>query len=93
MASDLFGYEPNDWREEWVGMPAYDNQDLTEPLVSATFHFATQEDFERFQRVVSEYLYAGGKVFDGRQRKERKTAWFPPLPSRSAFVWVEDDAE
>lgn len=91
--ADLFGYEPNDWRKEYVGMPEYDNRDLTTPAISATFHFASQEDYEAFMRVVSDALYAGGRVFDGRQRKEHKTTWYPPLPSRSAFLYVEDDAE
>lgn len=89
--TDLFGYEENDWRDEWVDMPEYDNRDLTTPAISATFHFASLEDFEKFQLVISEHLYGGGKVFDGRQRKERKTAWWPQLPSRSAYMWVERD--
>lgn len=88
---DLFGYEPNDWRKEWSGMPEYDNRDLTTPVISATFHFASQEDYERFLRVVTETLYGGQRVFDGRQRKEHKTTWFPPLPSRSTFEYVKSD--
>jgi hypothetical protein len=89
---DLFGDTGVDaWQSEWDGMPEYDNRDLTKSEVVVTLHFASTEDYERFEALLREHLYAGRRPFDGRQRKDAKTAWWPPLPKGSDFVWVSDE--
>lgn len=74
----LFGEEKElNWEDLYVGMPEYNNVKLPEPFITATFKFRTQEDFDRFHAVVKEYLYAGEKVFDGMQKKDKKSSWYP----------------
>lgn len=95
---DLFGNEvnknkPHDWREEWVGMPEYINEKVTEPKITASFKFKSIEDFNIFMSVVKEQLYEGKRVFDGKQLKNKKSAWYP-LPSRpSEHIYIVEDEE
>lgn len=73
----LFEDTTNSWQKEWVGMPEYDNKEQEQPVITATFKFRSIEDFEKFKAVVQEHLYNGQKVFDGMQRKDVKSAWYP----------------
>jgi len=70
-------FEENNWQDEWVGMPEYNNVWEPEPEITATFKFRTQEDFEQFKDFIQEHLYGGEKPFDGNQRKTVKSTWFP----------------
>jgi len=70
-------YNSNDWSEEWKDMPEYNNLESPPPVIVATFKFRNEEDFDKFHQIVKEYLYNGEKVFDGMQRKDKKSAWFP----------------
>lgn len=65
------------WEEEWIGMPSYNNEKQKEPYITATFKFRNQEDFEFFKNFLQKNLYDGQKVFDGMQRKDKKSTWFP----------------
>lgn len=78
----------NDWKEHYIGMPEYNNTKEPEPLIIATFKFKTQKDFDEFNKLIKEHLYNGQKVFDGMQRKEAKSAWFPlrDKPSKYRFI-------
>ena len=67
----------NNWKEEWVGMPEYDNKEDTPPAITATFKFRTAEDFEVFKEHLRKTIYNNAKVFDGMQRKDIKSTWFP----------------
>ena len=90
--SDLFGVaEPNKWRDEWRGMPEYDNEDITEPAITVTVRFRTEEDFFVFQEHLRTHLWKGEKPFDGRQTKTEKTTWFPPREKSSSFVYVDSE--
>lgn len=73
----MFKDDRNDWRKEWVGMPEYNNVEATPPEITATFKFRNQEDFEEFNLLLRKYVYAGAKVFDGMQRKDVKSTWYP----------------
>ena len=87
---DLFGQavdEKNDWKKEWVGMPEYNNIQQPEPLITATFKFASEKDFLKFKSLIQEHLYDGAKVFDGMQRKEKKNAWFPHKEKASGYSY------
>lgn len=86
---DLFGIDTgeleNNWRDHWKDMPEYDNEWEEEPECIAVFKFKTKDDYEVFKDFVKEHLYNGDRVFDGMQRKDRKTAWFPPKEKASKY--------
>lgn len=73
--------------EHWVGMPEYNNINMPEPLITATFKFRTQEDYDDFHQKVKQHIYNGKKVFDGMQRKEKKQAWYPLPEKASDYIW------
>lgn len=77
----------NKWEEHYVGMPEYNNVRESEPEVVVTFKFRRKEDFEEFNKLIKEHLYDGEKVFDGMQRKDSKSAWYPlrDKPSKYRF--------
>lgn len=78
----------NDWKEHYVGMPEYNNTKEPEPFIIATFKFKSQNDFDEFNKLIKEHLYDGQKVFDGMQRKEAKSAWYPLRPKASKFKFL-----
>ena len=77
----------NKWEEHYVGMPEYNNVRESEPEVVVTFKFRRKEDFEEFNKLIKEHLYDGEKVFDGMQRKDATSAWYPlrDKPSKYRF--------
>jgi len=66
-----------EWKKEWVGMPSYNNEKQKEPFITATFKFRNQEDFDYFNKFLKEELYKEKKIFDGMQRKDKKSTWYP----------------
>jgi len=84
--------EFTDWQKEWKGMPEYSNQ-KEEALLTATFKFRTEEDFNAFMEVVKEKLYDGKRVFDGKQDKDHKSAWFPLGDRPSEMIYVIESNE
>lgn len=82
----------NDWRREYIGMPEYNNSKFIEPLITASFKFRTEEDFNSFMAVVKKELFQDKRVFDGNQSKELKSTWFPlePRPSENIYI-VENE--
>lgn len=77
----------NNWRNEWVNMPEYDNVKQPDPLITVKFKFRTQEDYDIFHKLIKEHLYNGAKVFDGTQRKTEKQAWFPLKEKPSKYIY------
>ena len=80
MIVDLFGnkiYKREDIEKEWIDMPEYNNLKEDEPIITATFKFKTQEDFDLFNSLLKKHIYKCKKVFDGMQRKDKKQVWFP----------------
>jgi hypothetical protein len=67
----------NDLKEHYVGLPEYDNIKEAPPEITATFKFKTKEDFDVFHQKVKEVLYNGERVFDGMQKKDVKSSWYP----------------
>jgi hypothetical protein len=67
----------NDWEKEYIGMPEYDNKKAEPPKITAVFKFKTQKDFDMFNSLIKKHLYNGRKPFDGMQRKDSKSTWFP----------------
>ena len=83
----LFESKPkqNNWQDHWIGMPEYNNVREPDPLITATFKFRTQEDFDEFNKLIKQHLYNGEKVFDGMQRKDVKSSWYPLRQKASKF--------
>lgn len=78
--NNLFDFEEeqkNIWQEHYIGMPEYNNHKQEDPYIIATFKFRNQEDFDQFNKLIKEHLYNGEKVFDGMQRKDKKSTWYP----------------
>jgi hypothetical protein len=80
--------EENKWQEHYIGMPEYNNVVQDEPLITATFKFKTQEDFDEFNRLLKLHIYDGQRVFDGMQRKDKKNAWYPLKTKASKYKYV-----
>lgn len=84
---NLFNTQENNWEEEWVGMPEYNNVEQAPAEITATFKFRCREDFELFNKLIKENLYNGEKPFDGMQRKNVKSTWFPLKEKASKFIY------
>ena len=78
----------NSWKEEYVGMPEYNNKKQEPPLITATFKFRTEKDFLKFKEVVQKSLFNGIKVFDGMQKKNVKNAWYPHKEKASRYEFI-----
>lgn len=84
---ELFKTE-NNWKEEWLEMPEYNNVKQEEPLITVTFKFRTEEDFFKFKNLVQEFVFNGEKVFDGMQKKDKKTSWYPHKEKASKYEYI-----
>ena len=87
MQTKLFDDE-NKWEEEWNNMPEYNNKKQEPPLITATFKFKTEKDYLKFKDIVQKYAYDNAKVFDGMQKKEAKSAWFPHKEKASKYEYL-----
>ena len=72
---------------EWVNMPEYNNVKQEEPYITSTFKFRNEHDYNVFKDLVQEHLYKGVKVFDGMQKLDKKSAWFPHNQKASAYSY------
>lgn len=57
--------EVNQWVDEWLGMPDFEQDDLT-PLKSLVIHFSTEEALEEFAALIEQRL-----------TMKTKSTWFP----------------
>ena len=78
----------NDWKDEWLEMPEYDNIKQPEPFITATFKFRNKNDYDKFHKLIKEKIYKTRKVFDGMQSKEKKNAWYPHKEKASKYKYV-----
>lgn len=83
--------DANVWEEEWREMPEYNNVKRPEPVIEAVFKFETEEDYKDFLEKIRP-LFEDGKPFDGMQRKNRKSTWYPHRPRGSAYRVVDDES-
>jgi len=72
---------------EWVNMPEYNNVKQEEPYITSTFKFRNEHDYNVFKDLLQEHLYKGEKVFDGMQKLDKKSAWFPHKQKASAYIY------
>ena len=80
----------NDWKKDWVGMPEYNNVHKQDAFITATFKFRNEEDFIEFNKKIKEHLYDGERVFDGMQRKDIKSTWYPLTERPSKFFYADE---
>jgi hypothetical protein len=80
----------NDWKNHYIGMPEYNNVKLEEPAITATFKFRSLEDFEKFNSLLKEFIYINQKPFDGMQRKDSKSTWYPLMEKASKYVYENE---
>ena len=73
---------------EWQDMPEYNNVNEPPPLITATFKFKSEQDFLKFKDLIQEHVYDGEKVFDGMQKIEEKTAWYPHKKKASKYEYI-----
>lgn len=92
---DLFNDEitqyPKDWEKEWIDMPEYVNDKVLIPKITATFKFRNKEDFDLFMEVVKTNLYDNKRVFDGKQKLNEYTAWYPLDSRPSEHIYIVKD--
>jgi len=84
----LFEFEKNDWEKDWAGMPEYNNREQSPPLITAVFKFRTEEDYLNFKDLIQEHIYNGEKVFDGMQKIEAKSSWYPHKEKASKYEYT-----
>ena len=77
----------------YTDMPEYDNHIQEKPLITATFKFASIEDFEDFKKKVSESCFNGEKVFDGMQKLDEKQSWYPHKMKASDYMYIDGDVK
>lgn len=92
---DLFGFEDqkHNWKDEWIGMPEYNNQKPKDPEIIASFKFRNKQDYDKFMEVVKEKLYDNKRVFDGKQLKNNYSAWWPLDSRPSEHVYILEDGK
>jgi hypothetical protein len=78
----------NEWFDEWLEMPEYNNVKKEQPLITATFKFRTEEDYIKFKDLVQEFVFNGEKVFDGMQKKDKKSSWYPHNQKASKYEYI-----
>lgn len=85
--------EANNIDDLYIGMPEYNNHNQEAPVITATFKFRTEEDYEEFKELIKQHIYNGVKPFDGMQRKEKKQAWYPHKEKASKYVYVDGEPD
>ena len=88
MQTKLFEFKKNDWEKDWVGMPEYNNKEQDPPLITAIFKFRTEKDYLNFKDLIQEHVYGGEKVFDGMQKIEAKSSWYPHKEKSSRYEYI-----
>lgn len=80
----------NNWADEWIGMPEYNNVEEAPPVITATFKFRSDADFEEFLSLIKQHVYSGERPFDGMQRKDVKSTWYPLKEKASKYVYRDE---
>lgn len=78
----------NNWKEHYIDMPEYNNIKEEKPFIEAVFKFRNQEDFNEFNRLLKLHLYNNQKIFDGMQRKNKKSTWYPLKEKANKYRYI-----
>jgi len=79
----------NNWEEHYKELPEYNNKKQDEPFIIAKFKFKNQKDFDEFNELLKKYVYKTNKVFDGKQTKTEKQAWYPLKEKASKYLFID----
>ena len=60
------------WKEHWVGMPEYNNVKQPEPLITATFKFQNEKDYEEFKALAKKTGSKALAAWIGRKKYGKK---------------------
>lgn len=82
--------EFNKVEDHYIGLPEYNNIKIDKPFISATFKFRNQEDFDFFNNFLKQNLYKENKIFDGMQKKDIKSTWFPLNEKASKYLYENE---
>tara|TARA_R100001443_G_scaffold102651_1_gene110888 strand:- start:272 stop:1411 length:1140 start_codon:yes stop_codon:yes gene_type:complete len=95
MNFDLFNQDVDlhkiggNWRKEYVNMPTYANdKNKQKPEITATFKFRNKENYIKFMSIVKDKLYDNKRVFDGNQKINEYSAWYPLNIRPSEKEWI-----
>ena len=78
-------------RSEWVDMPEYNNVVEEEPLITATFKFKTEEDYNKFKKLVQEFIYKGDRIFNGMgDVTTKKSTWYPAKERPNKYLYIDE---
>ena len=73
-------------KREWQNMPEYNNVKDIEPLITVKIKFITKQDFDKFHELLKKHIYKE-RVFNGTQRNDVKSAWYPSKVDKKEFVY------
>jgi hypothetical protein len=90
MKNTLFDDYENEWQKEWKDMPEYNNKIIDKPFIIATFKFRNQDDFDQFNALIKKYIYDNQKPFDGMQKKNEKSTWYPLNEKNSKYIYTDE---
>lgn len=78
--ANLFTNSENEWEEEWIGMPEF-NQQKKEPYAKITFRFESEEDLADFSEIIGQKL-----------TKKTKSRWHPFKEHRqeNPKIWIDE---
>ena len=85
---DIDEYDVN--HREWKDMPEYNNVKPPEPLITVTIKFETEKDYDLFHKLLKKHIYNGNRIFDGAQRMNKKSAWFPSILGKQKYVYESE---
>lgn len=58
----------NDWKQEWVGMPEFEQEKKEKEYTKINVRFATKEDLEAFAKLIEQNL-----------TNKTKSIWYPAI--------------
>lgn len=79
------------WEKEWVDMPEYNNVEKDPPLITLTFKFRNNSDYEEFKEKVKKEIYNGDKFIDGNQGKFNKQSWYPLIEKATNYCYIGEN--
>ena len=73
--------EVNDWQQHWVGMPEYEQENLS-PYKTLKINFRNEEDVKKFSELLQQNI-----------TDKTKSIWFPEYDREkpSNFLFISDD--
>lgn len=77
---ELLKGDEHDWKEHWVGMPEFEQED-NPPHMKINVSFRNQEDYEEFAKLIDQNL-----------TEKTKSIWYPKLDKDENTLkrWIEE---